>query len=73
MIEREQNTSLGLLIPGGLIDRLLDHIEKLSSFVVASARPTAQLHALAECSLSASASDQIAEVTAAAYERRFVP
>jgi hypothetical protein len=53
-----------------LIDRLLDHIEKLSSFVVASGRPTPQLHAFAECSLCASASHQTAEATAATYDGR---
>jgi hypothetical protein len=73
MIEGEPNARPWVLSPGCLIDRLLDHIEKLSSFVVASGRPTPQLQALAECSLCASASHQTAEVTAAAYERRFVP
>ncbi len=36
MIEREQHTGSWVLSPGCLIDRLLDHIEKLSSFVVPS-------------------------------------
>ena len=73
MIEGEPNARPWVLSPGCLIDRLLDHIEKLSSFVVASGRPTPQLQALAEGSLCASASPQIADVTGAAYERRFVP
>jgi hypothetical protein len=70
MIESEQNTSPWVLSPSCLIDRLLDHIEKLSSFVVASGRPTPQLHAFAECSLCASASHQTAEATAATYDGR---
>jgi hypothetical protein len=70
MIEGEQSTSPWVLSPSCLIDRLLDHIEKLSSFVVASGRPTPQLNAFAECSLCASASHQTTEASAATYDGR---
>jgi hypothetical protein len=36
VVERKQGTSSWVLSPGCLIDRILDHIEKLSSFVVSS-------------------------------------